>query len=136
MNRIALLGFHRSEIVHRLAQHIQHASERRAAHRHRNRFTEVFRIHAAHHALSRLHRHAAHAPFAEMLFNFSYHVARPTGTVIGSPRSSAFMPRTMPSVGFIATQRTRPSPRCCSTSATTSSGSGTLNPSLVIRTAL
>ncbi len=46
------------------------------------------------------------------------------------------MPRTMPSVGFIATQRTRPSPRCCSTSATMSSGSGTLNPSLVIRTAL
>ena len=57
-------------------------------------------------------------------------VPRPTGTEIGSPRSSAFMPRTSPSVGFIATQRTRPSPRCCSTSAMISSGSGMSNPSL------
>ena len=31
------------------------------------------------------------------------------------------MPRCMPSVGFIATARTRFSPRCCSTSAMTSS---------------
>ena len=30
------------------------------------------------------------------------------------------MPRCMPSVGFIATARTRFSPRCCSTSAMTS----------------
>ena len=30
------------------------------------------------------------------------------------------MPRRMPSVGFIATVRTRFSPRCCSTSQTTS----------------
>ncbi len=34
MNRIALLGFHRTEIVDRLAEHIQHAPERRTAHRH------------------------------------------------------------------------------------------------------
>ena len=32
------------------------------------------------------------------------------------------MPRCMPSVGFIAIVRTRFSPRCCSTSATTSIG--------------
>src|SRR6266571_952160 len=60
----------------------------------------------------------------------------PTGTRIGPPVSAAGMPRTMPSVGSIATQRARPSPRCCSTSTITSIGTGTSNPWLVIRTAL
>ena len=46
----------------------------------------------------------------------------PTGTVIGSPRSMAVIPRCMPSVGSIATARTRFSPRCCSTSTMTSIG--------------
>ena len=44
----------------------------------------------------------------------------PTGTVIPSPRSMAVIPRCMPSVGSIATVRTRFSPRCCSTSRMTS----------------
>ena len=48
-------------------------------------------------------------------------VAGPTGIEIGAPVSIAFMPRCMPSVGFIATVRTRFSPRCCSTSQMTSS---------------
>ena len=43
-------------------------------------------------------------------------VAVPTGIEIGAPVSIAFIPRCMPSVGFIATVRTRFSPRCCSTS--------------------
>jgi hypothetical protein len=43
-------------------------------------------------------------------------VAGPTGIEIGAPVSSTSMPRCKPSVGFIATVRTRPSPRCCSTS--------------------
>ena len=47
-------------------------------------------------------------------------VAGPTGIEIGAPMSIASMPRCMPSVGFIATVRTRFSPRCCSTSAMTS----------------
>ena len=47
-------------------------------------------------------------------------VSGPTGTEIGAPVSITFIPRVMPSVGFIATARTRFSPRCCSTSATTS----------------
>ena len=47
-------------------------------------------------------------------------VAGPTGTEIGAPVSITSMPRCKPSVGFIATVRTRPSPRCCSTSATMS----------------
>ena len=37
-------------------------------------------------------------------------VAGPTGIVIGAPVSIASMPRCMPSVGFIATVRTRFSP--------------------------
>ncbi|MND05321.1 hypothetical protein D3C83_260350 [compost metagenome] len=53
-------------------------------------------------------------------------VPGPTGTMIGLPVSSAFIPRTMPSVGSMATQRTRLSPRCCSTSATMSIGTGPL----------
>ena len=47
-------------------------------------------------------------------------VAVPTGIEIGAPVSMACMPRCMPSVGFIATVRTRFSPRCCSTSQMTS----------------
>ncbi len=47
-------------------------------------------------------------------------VAVPTGIAIGSPVSTASIPRTRPSVGSIATQRTRDSPRCCSTSSVTS----------------
>ena len=43
-----------------------------------------------------------------------------TGMEIGAPVSTAFMPRCMPSVGFIATVLTRFSPRCCSTSTMTS----------------
>ena len=42
----------------------------------------------------------------------------------------AFMPRTMPSVASMATQRTRPSPRCCCTSRMTLIGLGTVKPSL------
>src|SRR5882672_8822372 len=45
-------------------------------------------------------------------------VSGPTGTEIGPPVSITSMPRVMPSVGFIATARTRFSPRCCSPSAT------------------
>ena len=60
----------------------------------------------------------------------------PTGTVTGRPRLSARMPRTMPSVGFSAMVRTRPSPMCCATSTTTSTGVGTSKPSLVMRTAV
>ncbi len=62
-------------------------------------------------------------------------VAFPTGTEIGPPRSRTFIPRTMPSVGNIETARTRPSPRCCWTSATTSTGVSTSKPSLTIRSA-
>ena len=91
VNRVALVGFHRAQLVHRLAEHVQHAAQRRAAHRHGNRLAKIFRLHAAHQTFGGLHRDGADAAF---------------------------------------------SPRCCSTSATMSSGSGTSNPSLVMRTAL
>src|SRR4051794_21246167 len=42
----------------------------------------------------------------------------PTGTEIGRPVSVTSMPRASPSVLSIATARTRSSPRCCCTSAT------------------
>ncbi len=57
-------------------------------------------------------------------------------TEIGAPVSAAVIPRVMPSVGFIATARTRFSPRCCSTSATTSIFSTPGPPSDTTRTAL
>ena len=46
------------------------------------------------------------------------------------------MPRTRPSVGCSAMVRTRLSPMCCATSQMMSMGSGTLNPSLVMRIAV
>ena len=62
-------------------------------------------------------------------------VAGPTGTVMGPPRSITFIPRTMPSVDSMATQRTRPSPMCCCTSRITLMGDGTVKPSLTTRSA-
>jgi hypothetical protein len=59
-------------------------------------------------------------------------VAVPTGIEIGAPVSIAVMPRCMPSVAFIATVRTRFSPRCCSTSATTSIARPALSPWILI----
>jgi hypothetical protein len=67
-------------------------------------------------------------------FNTRPSVPGPTGIEIGAPKSSALMPRCRPSVGFIATVRTRFSPRCCSTSTTMSSGTPPASP--VTRTAL
>ena len=71
-----------------------------------------------------------------MTFRIRPSVSRPTGTEIGPPRSTAFMPRTMPSVGFIETQRTTLSPSCCATSAMTSIGSPVSFPSSWTWTAL
>ena len=45
-------------------------------------------------------------------------VGSPTGTEIGAPVSTTSTPRASPSVESIATARTRSSPRCCCTSAT------------------
>ena len=47
-----------------------------------------------------------------MTFRMRPSVSLPTGTEMGAPRSTAVMPRTMPSVGFIETQRATDSPSC------------------------
>src|SRR6266540_3849004 len=54
----------------------------------------------------------------------------------GAPISIAFMPRTMPSVGFMEMHRTRFSPRCCATSAITSMATPVLLASSLTTTAL
>ena len=71
-----------------------------------------------------------------MTFRMRPRVSLPTGTEIGPPMSVAFMPRTMPSVGFIETHRTTLSPSCCATSAMTSMGPPLSLPSSSTRTAL
>ena len=57
-----------------------------------------------------------------------------TGIEIGAPVSITRIPRRRPSVGFIATVRTRFSPRCCSTSEMTSTASSPASETM--RTAL
>ena len=77
VNRPALLRLHRPVgEVHRLAEHVQHAAERLGTDRHRNRLAEVGRLHAALHAVGRLHRDRAHAVLAEVLLDFGDDVDR------------------------------------------------------------
>jgi hypothetical protein len=89
MNRHAQLLADRAKLVDRLADDVEHAAQRLAAHGRGDLRTEIERVHAAHHAVG----------------------------------------------GFMATVRTRPSPRCCCTSRITSMGVGTVKPSLVTRSA-
>ena len=70
MDRPVLLGVDRPiGEVHRLAEHVQHAAERRRADRHRDRRAGVAHPHAALHAVGRLHRHRAHAVLAQVLLH-------------------------------------------------------------------
>jgi len=55
--------------------------------------------------------------------NIRPNVSSPTGTQIGAPVATASMPRTRPSVGPMAIQRTVSSPKCCATSTTSLSPS-------------
>ena len=59
--------------------------------------------------------------------------ASPTGTVIGPPVSTAFMPRVTPSVVLMATARTWFRPMCCCTSAVSRTGTPPLSSSTVER---
>ena len=77
VNRPALLRLHRTvRKVDRLAEHVQHAAERLGADRHRDRLAEIDRLHAALHAVGRLHRDRAHAVLAEVLLDFGDDVER------------------------------------------------------------
>ena len=70
MDRVALGGIDRAQLVHRVADDVQHAAQRLAAHGHRDGAAEVDGLHAAHHAFGGLHGDAAHAAFAELLLHF------------------------------------------------------------------
>jgi hypothetical protein len=76
VNRIALVGLHGSQTIHRLAYHIEHATQRSAADGHRDRLAQIFRLHAADQSFRRLHRHAADAAFAQMLLHFRDDIER------------------------------------------------------------
>ena len=76
VNRVALLVLHGAEIIHRLAEYVEHASQDAAPHRHGNRFAEVERLHAAHQTFRGLHRDATHAAFAQVLRHFRDDIER------------------------------------------------------------
>ena len=65
-----------TELVDRLADHVDHAAQRLLAHGHADGAAEVDRLHAAHHAVGRFHGDGAHAAFAEVLLHFEDHVDR------------------------------------------------------------
>ena len=71
MNRIALRGIHRTHLVHRLADHVQHAAQRFLADRHRHRLAQALGLHAAHQTVGRLQRDGAHAALADVLRHFA-----------------------------------------------------------------
>jgi hypothetical protein len=77
MDRPPLLRLHRAiRIVHRLAEHVQHAAERLGAHRHRDRRAGVDDLHPAGHAVGGLHGHGAHAILTEVLLDLGDDVDR------------------------------------------------------------
>jgi hypothetical protein len=56
--------------INRLSEDVHHPSERRRAHRHRNRGARIHGVHSALHAVGRFHRDGANAVLAEMLLDF------------------------------------------------------------------
>ena len=77
VDRPALLRLDRAiREVDRLAEHVQHAAERRRADRHRDRRVGVEGLHAALHAVGGLHRDRADAVLAEVLLHLDHHVDR------------------------------------------------------------
>ena len=54
--------------------HVHHAAERAGTDRHLNRAAEIGRLHAALHAVGRLHGDRAHAVLAQVLLDFGDHV--------------------------------------------------------------
>ena len=76
MNRIIRVGHNRTELIHRLAEHVHHAAQRRPANRNFDACTKIVRLHSAHHALDRLHRNRADAALAKVLLHFRDNVER------------------------------------------------------------
>ena len=67
MDGPALLGIDGSQVVHRLAKHVQNAAQRFLTDGDRNRFVQVGRFHPAHHPVSRFHGDAAHLILADVI---------------------------------------------------------------------
>ena len=63
-----------AELVHRLADHVDHAAQRLFAHGHADGPAQVDGLHAAHHAVGGFHGHGAHAALAQVLLHFEDHV--------------------------------------------------------------
>ena len=76
VNRHLNFGRNRTKLVDRFTDHVHHPAERPATHGHHDWAAQVDRLHAAHHAFGRLHGHAAHAAFAEVLLHFQNDVNR------------------------------------------------------------
>ncbi len=74
VDRPALLGLARSLLVDRAADDREHAPERLAPHRHRDRAAGVERLHPAHHAVGGFHRDAAHPVLAQVLRHLEHHL--------------------------------------------------------------
>ena len=70
MDGQALGCVHRSQLVHGLADDVEHATEGALAYGNGNRAAEIDGLHAANHAVGGLHGDAAHAAFAELLLDF------------------------------------------------------------------
>ena len=66
----------RRAVVHRLAEHVEDAAERRGADRHRDRAAGVDDFHAAHDGVGRRHRDRAHLVAADVLLHLDDDVNR------------------------------------------------------------
>ena len=76
MDRPALLVADGTKLIHWLADHVHDATERFAADGHRDGTAKIDSLHAAHHAVGRLHGDAAHTALAEVLLDFENHIDR------------------------------------------------------------
>ena len=74
MNGPLLSRIHRTHVVHRLADDVQHAAQRLVADRNFDAVAQADGLHAAHHAVGGLQRDGAHAAFADVLRHFHHHV--------------------------------------------------------------
>ncbi len=70
------LGFDGAELVHGLAEHVEHAAQGFAADRNRDARAGVDRLHAADHAFGGDHGDAAHAALAQVLLHLDDDVER------------------------------------------------------------
>jgi peptide chain release factor 1 len=61
-------------VVHRHAEHVEDAAERRGADRHRDRRAGVRHVHAADHRVGGRHRHRAHGVAPDVLLHLGRHV--------------------------------------------------------------